>query len=83
MSHPSYLTPFDDSALSSHKLKALQTLEDEFDLSNSEIDKVVKQFLWEFNQGLSKVAHTPEEADTYLPMMQVLCCLLCPARRFG
>ena len=67
--HPAYLTPFNDSDLSPKQLQFLTKLEQDFDLNASDLNKVVKQFLWEFNEGLSRVAKTADEADTFLPMM--------------
>ena len=65
---PAYLTPFDSSKLENKTRAAVEALEAEFDVNAELLSKILDQFLWEFNEGLSKQAGD-HDRDTYLPMM--------------
>jgi hypothetical protein len=63
--------------LSPGQQDALSQLEQQFRLDVQLMQRTLKQFLYEFDEGLGRQA-TKEEADTFLPMM---CAGLRPAKR--
>jgi len=68
-SSSSYLLPLPKQPqLEPDVARVLQEIESQFALGKEQLDKTVKQMLWEFGQGLSK--HADESnIDTFLPMM--------------
>jgi hypothetical protein len=68
-SSSSYLLPLPKQPqLKPDVARVLQEIESQFALGKEQLDKTVKQMLWEFGQGLSK--HADESnVDTFLPMM--------------
>lgn len=68
-SSSSYLIPMPaDLALGPEAAKALEVIEAQFNLDKEQLDKIVKQMLWEFSEGLKKHS-SDDDRDTYLPMM--------------
>ncbi|SGY20713.1 BQ5605_C016g08132 [Microbotryum silenes-dioicae] len=67
---PSYLLPLPQDAgdLPEKHQHALAELEQQFDLPTDKLQEIVKQMLWEFEQGLTQFA-TAENKDTFMPMI--------------
>ncbi|GAA6001383.1 hypothetical protein JCM10207_006636 [Rhodosporidiobolus poonsookiae] len=70
MPSPPYLLPLPTGGVEvPDKLQAaLDSIEQQFDLSTETLEKIVKQMLWEFNKGLSELP-TDETRDTFMPMI--------------
>jgi len=62
------MTSFPTSSLSPAQQAALSELETVFSLDKTIMQKTLDRFLFEFNEGLTKIA-TNEDEDTFLPMM--------------
>lgn len=84
MVSPSYLLPRSDAAeLPAATSEALDRLEHQFDLSTDKLKEILKQFLWEYNKGLSEYA-TEENKGTFMsvpPPRSVVCLRLRPIDR--
>ena len=66
----SALAPFPAGHLSKPQQAALDQLESDFKLDKALLQKTLDRFLYEFKQGLSKVATAEDDnLDTFLPMI--------------